>query len=112
MIGTAGGTAAATVRATAPVTVPRPLPASVDGGAWQSGHVQGMALDRRRGSLYFSFTNLLVKTDLKGRPVGSVDPRTHRDGAARAAGPAGPVRGGLTSSWPVGLSLQTALYPA
>ncbi|MFI6079727.1 hypothetical protein ACIBBB_01790 [Streptomyces sp. NPDC051217] len=48
------------------------LPATVDGGAWKSGHVQGMAVDRRKGFMYFSFTNLLVKTDLTGRPVGSV----------------------------------------
>ncbi|MEL5955972.1 hypothetical protein AADR41_14585 [Streptomyces sp. CLV115] len=47
-------------------------PLSVDGGAWQSGHVQGMAIDRRKGFMYFSMTNLLVKTDLKGKPVGSV----------------------------------------
>lgn len=48
------------------------LPLSVDGGAWQSGHVQGMAIDRRKGFMYFSMTNLLVKTDLRGNPVGSV----------------------------------------
>lgn len=48
------------------------LPATVDGGAWKSGHVQGMAVDRRKGFMYFSFTNLLVKTDLTGKPVGSV----------------------------------------
>ncbi len=47
-------------------------PASVDGGAWSSGHLQGTAIDRRRGHMYFSFTNLLVKTDLAGRPIGSV----------------------------------------
>lgn len=53
---------------------PRPpkLPTSVDGGAGASGHVQGMAVDRRKGFVYFSFTNLLVKTDLAGKPVGSV----------------------------------------
>ncbi|MEV6075730.1 hypothetical protein AB0L80_11575 [Streptomyces sp. NPDC052069] len=99
VIGTAGGAAAAaapvpvpvparnSVSAPAPapssaartgvpegqrVGVPRRLPSSVDGGAWQSGHVQGMAIDRRKGFVYFSFTNLLVKTDLRGRPVGSV----------------------------------------
>ncbi|MFC8828142.1 hypothetical protein ACFT9I_22665 [Streptomyces sp. NPDC057137] len=54
-----------------PAKTPR-LPTTVDGGAWKSGHVQGMAVDRRKGFLYFSFTNLLVKTDLTGKPVGSV----------------------------------------
>ncbi|MFF5880849.1 hypothetical protein ACIQ9M_09250 [Streptomyces californicus] len=51
--------------------VPSP-PASVDGGAWKSGHLQGTAIDRSTGHMYFSFTDLLVKTDLAGRPVGSV----------------------------------------
>ncbi|MER6915300.1 hypothetical protein ABT354_26805 [Streptomyces sp. NPDC000594] len=50
----------------------RPAPPAIDGGAWQSGHLQGMALDRRKGFMYFSFTNLLVKTDLRGTPIGSV----------------------------------------
>ncbi|MFF2012179.1 hypothetical protein ACFVWY_24270 [Streptomyces sp. NPDC058195] len=57
--------------ATAPAAHGTP-PSSVDGGAWQSGHVQGMAIDRRKGFVYFSMTNLLVKTDLAGKPVGSV----------------------------------------
>ncbi|MFD4030677.1 hypothetical protein ACFWVP_09080 [Streptomyces sp. NPDC058637] len=100
VIGAAGGAAATapasvTVRATAPVTVPRPLPASVDGGAWQSGHVQGMALDSRRGFLYFSFTNLLVKTDLKGRPVGSVTGFTGHLGDLDFNGKDGRVYGSL-----------------
>ncbi|MFI8435588.1 hypothetical protein ACIGJO_17875 [Streptomyces sp. NPDC079020] len=77
--GTAAAAAPAAVRApspqspfASPPTEPSPLPSSVDGGAWRSGHVQGMAIDRRKGFMYFSFTDLLVKTDLRGRPVGSV----------------------------------------
>ncbi|MBT2364330.1 hypothetical protein J7E88_03035 [Streptomyces sp. ISL-10] len=58
--------------AAAPRVPARPLPASVDGGSWRSGHLQGMALDRARRHLYFSFTDRLVKTDLSGRPLGSV----------------------------------------
>ncbi|MET9508154.1 hypothetical protein ABZX62_06685 [Streptomyces flavidovirens] len=50
----------------------RHLPAEIKGGAWKAGHVQGVAVDRRKGFMYFSFTNLLVKTDLRGNPVGSV----------------------------------------
>ncbi|MEU0374677.1 hypothetical protein ABZ070_31580 [Streptomyces sp. NPDC006283] len=65
------GTLAPTAGAAPPRPGPRP-PLTVDGGAWKSGHLQGMALDRRKGFMYFSFTNLLVKTDLRGRPVGSV----------------------------------------
>ncbi|GAA2389909.1 hypothetical protein GCM10010404_53910 [Nonomuraea africana] len=51
---------------------PVELPKEVYGGAWSAGHVQGIALDERKGFMYFSFTNLLVKTDLQGNPVGSV----------------------------------------
>ncbi|MFC9245551.1 hypothetical protein ACFT7S_16470 [Streptomyces sp. NPDC057136] len=84
VVGTAGGSATAApagAEASRPMAeVSRPaasrpmpaLPAAVDGGAWQSGHVQGMAIDRRKGFMYFSYTNLLVKTDLRGKPVGSV----------------------------------------
>ncbi len=40
---------------------PRPSspPASIDDGAWRSGHLQGAAVDRRRGHMYFSCTDLL-----------------------------------------------------
>lgn len=51
---------------------PRELPADIDGGAWTEGHVQGMAIDQRKGYMYFSFTNVLVKTDLKGKLIGTV----------------------------------------
>ncbi|MEV0996640.1 hypothetical protein [Nonomuraea sp. NPDC050202] len=51
---------------------PRDLPPEIDGGAWTAGHVQGMAIDQRKGYMYFSFTNLLVKTDLQGKLIGSV----------------------------------------
>ncbi|MGN9836819.1 hypothetical protein ACTMTI_01720 [Nonomuraea sp. H19] len=58
----------------APAVADRPqeLPSEISGGAWAAGHVQGIAIDQRKGYMYFSFTNLLVKTDLKGNPVGSV----------------------------------------
>ncbi|MFJ2211173.1 hypothetical protein ACIQVO_06090 [Streptomyces sp. NPDC101062] len=80
----AGGGAAHAEDAAAARTVRKPaappalaaalptLPAAVDGGAWESGHLQGMTVDRVKGVMYFSFTNLLVKTDLTGRPLGSV----------------------------------------
>ena len=51
---------------------PPELPSEVYGGAWAAGHVQGIAVDQKKGFMYFSFTNLLVKTDLAGKPVGSV----------------------------------------
>ncbi|SEG67366.1 hypothetical protein SAMN05444920_103866 [Nonomuraea solani] len=61
-----------TAPATAADRPDRELPAEIYGGAWTAGHVQGMAIDQRKGYMYFSFTNLLVKTDLKGNMVGSV----------------------------------------
>ncbi|MET9551809.1 hypothetical protein [Streptomyces sp. NPDC006645] len=64
-------TPAEAAQAAVPAKTPK-LPTTVDGGAWKSGHVQGMAVDRRKGFVYFSFTNLLVKTDLTGKPLGSV----------------------------------------
>ncbi|MGX1955091.1 hypothetical protein ACWIGY_32910 [Streptomyces anulatus] len=65
------GGGAAHARTPSPSPSPS-LPSSVDGGAWSSGHLQGTAVDRRTGHMYFSFTDLLVKTDLSGRPIGSV----------------------------------------
>jgi hypothetical protein len=44
----------------------------VSGGSWPSGHVQGIAVDEKKGFIYYSFTNLLVKTDLAGNIVGTV----------------------------------------
>lgn len=36
-------------------------------------HVQGIAIDRARKYMYFSFTTCLVKTDLQGNIIGSVN---------------------------------------
>jgi hypothetical protein len=45
----------------------------VNGGWWRTGHVQGVAADLESGHLYFSFTTLLVKTDLAGTLLGTVE---------------------------------------
>jgi hypothetical protein len=45
---------------------------TVSGGSWPSGHVQGIAVDKAKGFIYYSFTNLLVKTDLAGNVVGTM----------------------------------------
>lgn len=47
-------------------------PLSIDGGSWKSGHVQGVAVNPQSGNVYFSFTNLLVKTDLQGKVLGTM----------------------------------------
>lgn len=48
------------------------LPLSQNGGTWNSGHVQGVAVDVDGGFIYYSFTNLLAKYDLEGRLVGTL----------------------------------------
>ena len=48
------------------------LPRDIFSGHWNTGHCQGIAVDLRRGFIYYSFTTALVKTDLGGRLVGSV----------------------------------------
>lgn len=49
------------------------LPKLIDGGAYPEGHVQGIAVDRQNGFVYYSFTTSLVKTDLAGNLIGSVE---------------------------------------
>ena len=48
------------------------LPQSIPSGLWPYGHCQGIAIDKKREFMYFSFTTALIKTDLKGRLIGSV----------------------------------------
>ncbi len=49
------------------------LPRTVYGGAWDTSHVQGFAIDDKCEYMYFSFTTKLVKTDMQGNIIGSVD---------------------------------------
>ncbi len=46
---------------------PPPLPHHLQTGPWSAGHVQGIAVDRQRGHVYYSFTRLLAKYDFNGR---------------------------------------------
>ena len=62
----AGLLAAAALYAQAPA-----WPKTLDSGPWETGHVQGIALDKD-GYMYLSFTDVLVKMDLSGRVVGTV----------------------------------------
>ncbi|WP_232493771.1 hypothetical protein [Novosphingobium kaempferiae] len=41
-------------------------------GPFKSGHVQGIAVDRKSGYIYYSFTNMLAKYDFRGRLVGTL----------------------------------------
>ncbi|MBQ9806494.1 MAG: hypothetical protein IJW49_08335 [Clostridia bacterium] len=49
------------------------LPNRILSGNWREGHVQGIAVDTERGFVYYSFTTILLKTDLDGTPLGSVE---------------------------------------
>ncbi len=48
------------------------IPNIMQSGYWKEGHVQGIAIDEEKGFVYYSFTTILLKTDLHGNPVGSV----------------------------------------
>jgi hypothetical protein len=47
-------------------------PKTIYTGPWKSGHVQGIAVDKKGGYIYYSFTTMLVKTDMKGKLIGTV----------------------------------------
>ncbi|MDE7442749.1 MAG: hypothetical protein K2M65_01135 [Muribaculaceae bacterium] len=49
------------------------LPATIFSGYQGKHHVQGIAVDVANKCVYFSFTTRLVKTDLQGNLIGSVD---------------------------------------
>lgn len=49
------------------------LPREIYSGEQGPFHVQGIAVDLERGFIYFSFTTRLLKMDLEGNLVGSVD---------------------------------------
>lgn len=48
------------------------LPNSLYSGKQGDMHVQGVAIDKANGYIYFSFTDKLIKMDLSGKLIGSV----------------------------------------
>lgn len=52
--------------------VDQPLPRTHRSGPWASGHVQGIAVDRQGGYIYYSFTGLLAKYDFSGKLIGTL----------------------------------------
>lgn len=54
----------------------RNLPREIRSGEQGPFHVQGIAVDLERGYIYFSFTTKLLKMDLEGNLIGSVDGMT------------------------------------
>ncbi|HRE82898.1 MAG TPA: hypothetical protein PLN52_17765, partial [Opitutaceae bacterium] len=49
-----------------------PVAVETNGGTWPTSHVQGVAVDVQGGYIYYSFTTLLAKFDLKGNLVGTI----------------------------------------
>lgn len=49
------------------------IPKNIFSGSWKEGHVQGIAVDTQRGFVYYSFTTILLKTDLEGNPLATVE---------------------------------------
>lgn len=52
------------------------LPRVIESGPQGRHHVQGIAVDLERGYVYFSFTTSLLKTDMSGNLLGSVEGMT------------------------------------
>ena len=69
----------------AQTVAPKDMPRSIYGGLWRAGHVQGIALDTEHKHIYYSFTTMLVKTDLQGNVIGT---RLHEAGIASNRGSA------------------------
>ena len=57
-----------------PASAQRPsaLQAEIASGPFKAGHIQGIAVDQTKGYIYYSYTTMLIKTDLTGRIVGTV----------------------------------------
>ncbi len=62
--------------------------------ATKDGHVQGIALDREKGYMYFSFTSSFIKTDLQGKVIGTIN-RIQGHLGAMTLGPDGRVYASL-----------------
>ena len=62
--------------------------------AVKDGHVQGIALDRAKGCMYFSFTSSFIKTDLQGNILGTIG-RIQGHLGAMTLGPDGRVYASL-----------------
>ena len=63
---------AASVNATPGVPKIKGFARTLNGGEWSAGHVQGIAVDRKKKRVYYSFTTLLVKTDFEGNVLGTL----------------------------------------
>ena len=47
-------------------------PTTIESGPFKAGHIQGIAVDTEQKYMYYSYTTMLIKTDMQGNIVGSV----------------------------------------
>ena len=74
---------------------PETLPDSICSGKQGAFHVQGLAVDKMHGFVYLSFTDKLLKLDLKGHLVGSVTGLTGHLGDLTMDASTGKIYGSL-----------------
>ena len=51
---------------------PATLPRKIESGPYKAGHIQGIAVDAEQRYIYYSYTTMLIKTDMQGNSVGTV----------------------------------------
>ena len=51
---------------------PASLPRTIEAGPFKAGHIQGIAVDTDQKYIYYSYTTMLIKTDMQGNIVGTV----------------------------------------
>lgn len=51
---------------------PHSLAREITSGPFKAGHIQGIAIDDKQEYIYYSYTTMLIKTDIKGNIVGTV----------------------------------------
>ena len=51
---------------------PASLPRTIESGPFKAGHIQGIAVDTDQKYIYYSYTTMLIKTDMQGNIVGTV----------------------------------------
>ena len=60
------------IATTAVAQNPASLPRKIESGPFKAGHIQGIAVDTEQQYMYYSYTTMLIKTDMQGNIVGSV----------------------------------------
>ncbi|MBR4994451.1 MAG: hypothetical protein IKY82_00140 [Alistipes sp.] len=63
---------AASLTASAQTPMMHIYPKTIKSGPFNTGHIQGIAVDTEKGYVYYSYTTILIKTDLQGNIIGSV----------------------------------------